>query len=67
MLRIPPETADGKTFRLRGKGMPRLERPSEHGDLFAEVHVALPQRLSPAQRQLVEQLAQSGETVSAAP
>jgi DnaJ-class molecular chaperone len=67
MLRIPPETADGKTFRLRGKGMPRLNRPSEHGDLYAEVHVALPQRLSPAQRQLVEQLAQSGEPVGAVP
>ncbi len=67
MLRIPAGTADGKVFRLRGKGMPRYNRPEQRGDLFAEVHVALPQRLSPEQRRLIEEFAQteSGERVGA--
>jgi curved DNA-binding protein len=67
MLRIPSGTADGKTFRLRGKGMPRQSRPEQHGDLLAEVHAALPQRLSVEQRRLMEQFArtESGEPVSA--
>jgi curved DNA-binding protein len=68
MLKIPTGTADGKTFRLRGKGMPRQSRPDQHGDLFAEVHAALPQRLSAEQRRLIEQLARTecGEPVGAA-
>ena len=69
MLKIPPDTPDGKTFRLRGKGMPRLGRPGEHGDLYAEVHVALPRRLTPAQRRLMEEFAraEAGEPVEATP
>jgi curved DNA-binding protein len=67
MLKIPAGTPDGKTFRLRGKGMPRQSRPDQHGDLLAEVHAALPQRLSVEQRRLIQQFAQieSGEPVSA--
>lgn len=57
MLKIPADTPDGKSFRLRGKGLPRLERPHEHGDLYAEVHAALPIPASAEQRRLVEQLA----------
>lgn len=56
-LRIPEETQDGRTFRLRGQGMPRLESPSERGDLYAEVHLQLPEKLSPRQRELFEELA----------
>jgi curved DNA-binding protein len=67
MLKIPAGTQDGKTFRLRGKGMPRQSRPDQHGDLLAEVHAALPERLSVEQRRLIEQFEQteSGDTVSA--
>jgi curved DNA-binding protein len=57
MLKIPAGTPDGKTFRLRGKGMPRQSRPDQHGDLLAEVHVELPQRLSAEQRRLIMELA----------
>ena len=57
MLKIPAGTPDGKIFRLRGKGMPRQSQADQHGDLLAEVHAALPQRLSAEQRRLMEQLA----------
>ncbi len=44
-LKIPPRTQAGKTFRLRGKGMPRLERPTERGDLYARARLVLPEPL----------------------
>jgi DnaJ-class molecular chaperone len=56
-LTLPPETQNGRVFRLRGQGMPRLERPTERGDLYAEVQVELPQSLSERQRKLFEELA----------
>lgn len=56
VLTIPPETQNGRLFRLRGKGMPRLRNPSEHGDLYATANVRLPTRLSDRERELFEQL-----------
>ena len=57
MLRIPPETQNGKVFRLKGKGMPRLGEPNGRGDLYAEVKVVLPQQLSTKERELFQELA----------
>lgn len=45
-LKIPPQTQAGKTFRLRGKGMPKLEQPNQHGDLYARARLVLPDSLS---------------------
>ena len=56
-LKVPPETQDGRLFRLRGQGMPRLGSPSVRGDLHAAVHADLPERLSKRQRELIEQFA----------
>src|SRR3989440_11340183 len=58
-LRIPPETANGKSFRLRGQGMPQLGQPDRRGDLFAVVSVVLPTHLSDEQRRLFEAFARS--------
>ncbi len=55
MLTIPPETQNGRMFRLSGKGMPRL-RSEGSGTLFARVKVKLPMQLSPEERALFEQL-----------
>ncbi len=54
-LKIPKGTANGKTFRLRGLGMPKLRKPDERGDLYATVEVTLPQHLTDAESSLVEQ------------
>jgi DnaJ-class molecular chaperone len=59
MLRIPPETPNGKSFRLRGQGMPQLGRPDKRGDLYAEVSVELPTHLNDEQRRLFEDFARS--------
>lgn len=54
-LRIPPETQNGKVFRLAGQGMPHLN-DSSRGDIFAKVNVVLPTKLTPQEKQLFEQL-----------
>ena len=56
-LNLPPGTQDGRSFRLRGQGMPRLGQPGQRGDLFAEVHVMLPENPTPRERELLEELA----------
>lgn len=57
-LKIPAGSQNGQIFRLRGKGMPKLRRPTEHGDLYARLDVHLPTKLTPGQRELFEQLRQ---------
>ena len=55
MLRIPPETQNGNTFRLAGQGMPRLGK-SVRGDLLARVKVVLPTKLSVQEKELFQRL-----------
>jgi DnaJ-class molecular chaperone len=55
MLKIPPETQNGKVFRLARQGMPSLGR-SNKGDLFARVKVVLPTNLSPKEQELFLEL-----------
>jgi curved DNA-binding protein len=57
-LAIPANTPNAKVFRLRGQGMPRLNQPEQRGDLYAVAEAALPESLSPAERDLFERLRQ---------
>lgn len=57
-LKIPPGSQNGQVFRLRGKGMPKLRRNTQYGDLYARLDVRLPTKLTPKQRELFEQLRQ---------
>lgn len=54
-LTIPQGTPNGKVFRLRGLGMPKLRNPDERGDLYATIEAQLPQNLSEAEITLAEQ------------
>jgi DnaJ-class molecular chaperone len=56
MLTIPTETQNNRSFRLAGKGMPRL-RGEGNGNLYARVRVVLPMRLSPREQELFQELA----------
>lgn len=56
VLTVPPGTQNGRTFRLRGLGMPHLKQPDQRGDLLAVVAVKLPTNLSAEERTLLEQL-----------
>ncbi|MDH7486756.1 MAG: J domain-containing protein [Anaerolineae bacterium] len=57
VLRIPPGTQGGRTFRLQGMGMPRLHQPDQHGHLYAQVRIVIPQDLTPREKELFEELA----------
>lgn len=56
LLSIPAGSQPGQTFRLRGRGMPQLQNPKQHGDLYAKLEVVLPSELTDEQRELFEQL-----------
>ena len=56
-LTIPAGTQNGRTFRLRGKGMPSLQTADQYGDLLAQIKVHIPEQLSDEERRLYEQLA----------
>jgi len=58
MLKIPPETQTGKSFRLRGKGVKPV-RGGPVGDLLCKVQVETPVNLTKEQKALVEQLGES--------
>ena len=55
-LTIPPETQNGQTFRLSGRGMPHLNEPTRFGDLFVKVRVVVPRDLSQEELRLFRQL-----------
>ena len=57
ILTIPAGSQPGQTFRLKGRGMPRLRESSKKGDLFAELEVEIPEDLSARARELFEELA----------
>jgi curved DNA-binding protein len=57
-LTIPAGTQGGKTFRLRGKGMPDLRDKEKRGDLMATINIEVPENLSEEEKALYEQLAE---------
>ena len=54
-LKVPDGTQSGTTFRIRGKGVPVLNGRGK-GDLFVEVRVQTPGKLSRRQRELLLEL-----------
>ncbi len=53
-LRLPAGTSNGRTFRVKGRGIDSGKRT---GDLLVTIEVAVPQKLSGAEKQAVEALA----------
>ncbi len=56
-LKIPPETQNGRVFRLKGQGMPNLGKDTR-GDLLAKVNAVLPTKLSDTEKELFRQLSE---------
>jgi molecular chaperone DnaJ len=54
-LKIPEGTQPGTTFRIRSKGVPVLNGHGK-GDLYVEVHVQIPTKLSKRQKELLQEL-----------
>jgi curved DNA-binding protein len=64
ILKIPPRTNAGRSFRLRGKGMPHLGDPKTRGDLFALVRLVLPDPLTDREVNSIRELASSRSNLS---
>ena len=56
---VPAGTQSGETFRLGGKGMPRLRRRGS-GDLYVQVRIVTPETLNDEQREALEAFAEAG-------
>jgi curved DNA-binding protein len=55
-VKVPPGSSSGRRLRLRGQGMPG-SRGQPAGDLYAEVVIRVPQKLTKKERELFERLA----------
>ena len=53
-VKVPSGSSTGRKLRLKGKGMPK--RNGKFGDLYAEVKIMVPKRLSKDEKKLFEQL-----------
>ncbi len=56
VLRIPPGTQPGRTFRIKGQG---IEKGGERGDQLVEVGVEVPARLSPEAEERLRSFAEA--------
>lgn len=60
-LTIQPETQNGTTVRLRGKGFPVYKKENETGDLYITWQVQTPKNLTAKEKELFEQLSREAE------
>jgi len=59
-LKIPEGTESGNIFKLKNQGMPHM-RGSGYGDMYVEIHVKTPKRLTKRGRLLLEEVAREFE------
>jgi curved DNA-binding protein len=55
-IKIPAGTQNGKTIRLKGKGMPVYEKTGTFGDFYILIQIQIPEKLSDKQKALFEEL-----------
>lgn len=55
-LKVKPETPNGTSLRLKGKGFPVYKKEGQHGDLFVTFEIRLPVNLSEKERELFREL-----------
>ncbi len=60
MIRIPPGTHTGQTFRLKGKGFSKIGGFGS-GDMLVRILIDTPQSLSAKQKEMIEELAKSSD------
>lgn len=62
-ITVPAGTQTGKQFRLRGKGMPHLQR-SGHGDMYVRTAIETPVNLTKEQQDLLREFESGGKNTS---
>ncbi len=55
-LKVKPETTNGTTIRLKGKGFPVYKKEGEFGDLYVTFEIKLPANLSEKEKELFREL-----------
>ncbi len=55
-LKVKPETQNGTTVRLKGKGFPVYKKDGEFGDLFVTYRIILPKNLTEREKELFVEL-----------
>ncbi|MEX2463126.1 MAG: J domain-containing protein, partial [Balneolaceae bacterium] len=56
-LNIPPETPNGKVFRLTGRGLPEFNKPNKRGDYYLKAEIEMPENLTSKEKELIKKLA----------
>jgi molecular chaperone DnaJ len=56
-IRIPPGTASGRRFRVRGQG---IGKDGQRGDLIIEVQISVPEKLTEEQERMMKEFAEAG-------
>lgn len=58
-LKVKPETQNGASVKLKGKGMPKYKKEGQFGDLIITYKVKVPSKLTSKQKELFKQLAET--------
>ncbi|MBQ9629872.1 MAG: molecular chaperone DnaJ, partial [Synergistaceae bacterium] len=61
-INIPAGTYQGQVFKVKGKGMPKINSLNAKGDLYAHVYIEIPKQLTEKQRELIKALADEMKT-----
>jgi molecular chaperone DnaJ len=56
-IKIPPGTASGKRFRVRGQG---ISKDGQQGDMIVEASIRVPESLTPEQERMMKEFAAAG-------
>ncbi len=56
-LTLPPETENGKMFRLPGRGLPVMGKSGSKGNYFIRIELKLPDKLTDKEKELFQKLA----------
>ena len=57
-LKVPPGTKNNAMLRVKGKGIPKGENNS--GNLLIRLFAILPEKLTPKQKEMFEELSKTG-------
>ncbi len=58
-LKVKPETQNGASVKLKGKGLPKYKKEEQSGDLIVTYQVKTPSKLTSKQKELFRQLAET--------
>lgn len=57
-LNVPPETQNGRIFRLQGRGLPQFKKNGKKGDYFLKTEIEIPENLTSKEKELFKKLAE---------